>query len=250
MNMGKYQVFLRVAACGGFTRAAEELHFTQSGVSHTIATLESELGVPLFVRNRSGVTLTADGRALLPYIQTLCDDALRLEQKAADLRGMETGLVRVATFNSVSVQWLPYLLKSFRAEHPHIEFELLPFVENAELEEAVLSGQADCCFVSLPTTQALDTWLLHRDQWQVIVSYGHPLAGRDPFPLEALSTEPFIYLQEGDDYEVKKHEQSAAVFTRNIRKAPDIAYANRTACTYKEKTCPRLKIFSLHKYSP
>ena len=187
MNMGKYQVFLRVAACGGFTRAAEELHFTQSGVSHTIATLESELGVPLFVRNRSGVTLTADGRALLPYIQALCDDALRLEQKAADLRGMETGLVRVATFNSVSVQWLPYLLKSFRAEHPHIEFELLPFVENAELEEAVLSGQADCCFVSLPTTQALDTWLLHRDQWQVIVSYGHPLSGRDPFPLEALS---------------------------------------------------------------
>ena len=183
MNMGKYQVFLRVAACGGFTRAAEELHFTQSGVSHTIATLESELGVPLFVRNRSGVTLTADGRALLPYIQTLCDDALRLEQKAADLRGMETGLVRVATFNSVSVQWLPYLLKSFRAEHPHIEFELLPFVENAELEEAVLSGQADCCFVSLPTTQALDTWLLHRDQWQVIVSYGHPLAGRDPWRL-------------------------------------------------------------------
>ena len=60
MNMGKYQVFLRVAACGGFTRAAEELHFTQSGVSHTIATLESELGVPLFVRNRSGVTLTAE----------------------------------------------------------------------------------------------------------------------------------------------------------------------------------------------
>ncbi len=220
MNMGKYQVFLRVAACGGFTRAAEELHFTQSGVSHTIATLESELRVPLFVRNRSGVTLTADGRALLPYIQTLCDDALRLEQKAADLRGMETGLVRVATFNSVSVQWLPYLLKSFRAEHPHIEFELLPFVENAELEEAVLSGQADCCFVSLPTTQALDTWLLHRDQWQVIVSYGHPLAGRDPFPLEALSTEPFIYLQEGDDYEVQ------AVLDR-LQVRPNIQYILR-----------------------
>ena len=137
MSMGKYQVFLKVAACGGFTRAAEELHFTQSGVSHTIAALESELGVPLFVRNRSGVTLTADGRALLPYVQALCDDALRLEQKAADLRGMETGLVRVATFNSVSVQWLPYLLKSFRAEHPHIEFELLPSNFNNEIEDWV-----------------------------------------------------------------------------------------------------------------
>ena len=155
MSVTKYQVFLTVAACGGFTRAAEELHFTQSGVSHTVAALESELGVPLFVRNRSGVTLTADGRALLPYIQALWDDARRLEQKAADLRGLDTGLVRVATFSSVSIQWLPYLLKSFREVHPHIEFELLPFVENAELEEAVLSGKADCCFASLPTMQPL-----------------------------------------------------------------------------------------------
>ena len=134
MSMTKYQVFLKVVDCGGFTRAAEELHFTQSGISHTIASLERELGVPLFVRNRGGVTLTADGRALLPRIQTLCDDARILAQKAQELRGLETGIVRVATFNSVSVQWLPYILKSFREEHPHIEFELLPFVENAELE--------------------------------------------------------------------------------------------------------------------
>ena len=200
MSVTKYQVFLAVVGCGGFTRAAEELHFTQSGVSHTIAALENELGVPLFARNRGGVTLTADGRALLPYIQTLCDNARVLEQKAQELRGLEAGLVRVATFNSVSVQWLPYILKSFREEYPRIEFELLPFVENTELENSVLSGRADCCFASLPTMQTLDTWILHRDQWRVIVPYGHPLAGRDPFPPEALATEPFIYLQEGDDY--------------------------------------------------
>ena len=93
-------------------------------------------------------------------------------------------------------------------------------MENAELEEAVLSGKADCCFASLPTMQPLDTWLLHRDQWQVIVSYGHPLAGRDPFPLEALSTEPFIYLQEGDDYEVQ------AVLDR-LQVRPNIQYILR-----------------------
>ena len=85
MSMTKYQVFLKVVDCGGFTRAAEELHFTQSGISHTIASLERELGVPLFVRNRGGVTLTADGRALLPRIQTLCDDARILAQKAQEL---------------------------------------------------------------------------------------------------------------------------------------------------------------------
>lgn len=220
MSVTKYQVFLTVAACGGFTRAAEELHFTQSGVSHTVAALESELGVPLFVRNRGGVTLTADGRTLLPYIQALWDDANRLEQKAADLQGLETGLVRVATFNSVSVQWLPYMLKSFREKYPQIDFELLPCVENNQLETAVLTGQADCCFLSLPSASPLDSWLLHRDQWKVIVPYGHPMAGRDPFPAENLATEPFILLQEKSDHEV------AAVFDRlGIR--PNIQYILR-----------------------
>lgn len=220
MSVTKYQVFLTVAACGGFTRAAEKLHFTQSGVSHTVAALESELGVPLFVRNRGGVTLTADGRTLLPYIQALWDDANRLEQKAADLQGLETGLVRVATFNSVSVQWLPYMLKSFREKYPHIDFELLPCVENNQLETAVLTGQADCCFLSLPSASPLDSWLLHRDQWKVIVPYGHPMAGRDPFPAENLATEPFILLQEKSDHEV------AAVFDRlGIR--PNIQYILR-----------------------
>lgn len=75
--------------------------------------------MPLFVRNRSGVTLTADGRALLPYIQTLCDDALRLEQKAADLRGMETGPGAGGHLQQCIRAVAPYLLKSFRAEHPH-----------------------------------------------------------------------------------------------------------------------------------
>ena len=220
MSVTKYQVFLTVATCGGFTKAAEELHFTQSGVSHTIAALENELGVPLFVRNRGGVTLTADGRTLLPYIQALWDDANRLEQKAADLQGLETGLVRVATFNSVSVQWLPYMLKSFREKYPHIDFELLPCVENNQLETAVLTGQADCCFLSLPSASPLDSWLLHRDQWKVIVPYGHPMAGRDPFPAENLATEPFILLQEKSDHEV------AAVFDRlGIR--PNIQYILR-----------------------
>ena len=65
MNLKEQTYICTLARCGTISRAAEELHFTQSGVSHTIATLESELGVPLFVRNRSGVTLTADGRALL-----------------------------------------------------------------------------------------------------------------------------------------------------------------------------------------
>ena len=62
MSISKYQVFLKVVACGTFTKAAEALNFTQSGISHAITSLESELGITLLSRNRGGVVLTADGR--------------------------------------------------------------------------------------------------------------------------------------------------------------------------------------------
>ena len=56
----------------------------------------------------------------------------------------------------------------------------------------------------LPTEPNLDCWLLQRDQWKAIVPWDHPLAGREPFPPEALAQYPFILLEEGDDYEIQE----------------------------------------------
>ena len=217
MSLAKYEILLKVAECGSFTRAAQQLNFTQSGISHAVSSLETELGTTLVVRSHGGVSLTADGRALLPYFQEMCALQHQLEQKAADLRGLDTGLVRVATFTSVSEKWMPYILKSFQDMYPKIEFELLPSNFNSEITEWVAHGQADCGFVSLPVESHLDSWLLQRDQWKVIVPCNHPLAGRDPFPPEALEKYPVILLDEGDDYEIQE------VFdTLNIR--PNIQY--------------------------
>ena len=217
MSLAKYEILLKVAECGSFTRAAQQLNFTQSGISHAVSSLETELGTTLVVRSHGGVSLTADGRALLPYFREMCALQHQLEQKAADLRGLDTGLVRVATFTSVSEKWMPYILKSFQELYPKIEFELLPSNFNSEITEWVTHGQADCGFVSLPVESHLDSWLLQRDQWKVIVPCNHPLAGRDPFPPEALEKYPVILLDEGDDYEIQE------VFdTLNIR--PNIQY--------------------------
>ena len=199
MSLTKYEILLKTAECGSFTRAAQELNFTQSGISHAVSSLEAELGTTLVVRSHGGVSLTADGRALLPYFREMCALQHQLEQKAADLRGLDTGLVRVATFTSVSEKWMPYILKSFQEIYPKIEFELLPSNFNNEIADWVTHGQADCGFVSLPTEKHLDSWLLQRDQWKVIVPCDHPLAGRDPFPPEALEQYPVILLDEGDE---------------------------------------------------
>ena len=58
MSITKYQIFLKTAACGSFSKAAEAMNFTQSGISHAINSLEAELGVTLLSRNRGGVVLT------------------------------------------------------------------------------------------------------------------------------------------------------------------------------------------------
>ena len=110
MSVSKYQMFVKTVECGSFSKAAEALNFTQSGVSHAVQSLEDELGVTLLSRNRGGVVLTADGRALLPKIERLCAAHRALMQSAADLKGMDAGLVKVATFSSVSAQWLPSIL--------------------------------------------------------------------------------------------------------------------------------------------
>ena len=197
MSITKYQMFLKTAACGNFSKAAQALNFTQSGVSHAVQSLEEELGVTLLSRNRGGVVLTADGRALLPEIEKLCAAHHALMQSAASLRGMDAGLVKVATFSSVSAQWLPSILKSFGGQYPSIEFDVVTSDFYEQVEEWILKGTVDCGFLRLPSVKRLQTYALHRDELQVILPCNHPLAGSAPFPAAALATEPFIRLEEG-----------------------------------------------------
>ena len=220
MSVSKYQMFVKTVECGSFSKAAEALNFTQSGVSHAVQSLEDELGVTLLSRNRGGVVLTADGRALLPRIEKLCAAHHELMQSAADLQGMDAGYVRVATFSSVSAQWLPSILKSFGERYPNIEFEVATGDYYGQSEDWILQGKVDCGFLRLPSVKHLQTYALYRDELQVILPCGHPLADSDPFPAAALAAEPFIRLEEGRDYEI-----SAALDKMGVR--PNVKYTAR-----------------------
>ena len=220
MSVNKYQMFLKTVECGSFSKAAEEMNFTQSAVSHAVQALENELGVTLLSRNRGGVVLTADGRLLLPRIEKLCAAHHELMRSAAELKGMDAGYVRVATFSSVSAQWLPSILKIFGERYPNIEFEVLTGDYYGQSEDWILQGKVDCGFLRLPSVKRLQTYPLHRDELQVILPCNHPLAGSAPFPAAALATEPFIRLEEGQDYEI-----TAALDKMGIR--PNIKYTVR-----------------------
>ena len=115
-NLLKYLAFLKTVEYGSFTRAAEALNYSQSGISRMIHDLEQEWNLTLLTRSRSGVHLTAEGTQLLPYIKTLCGQFTQLQGKVDELNGLQSGLIRIGTFSSVATHWLPNIIRAFQKD--------------------------------------------------------------------------------------------------------------------------------------
>lgn len=78
VNIQKYQAFLKAVEYGSFTKAADALSYSQSGISRMIGDLEQEWNIILLERGRGGVRLTSDGLRLLPYAQNVCAEYKKL----------------------------------------------------------------------------------------------------------------------------------------------------------------------------
>ena len=161
VNLNKYQILLKTVELGSITRAAEALGYTQSAVSRVIADLEREWDMELLTRSRTGVVLSSSGAALLPYVQAVCNAGRELEEQVAELHGLTRGTLRVATFASVSIHWLPAIMKEFLGRYPGIQFDLVSNWEFAEVEDLLRQGQADCGFLGLPA--AFVNFKIHGD---------------------------------------------------------------------------------------
>ena len=105
MLTSKYYIFSTIAELGSLSKAADKLNMAQSGVSYAISTLEGELGFPLFKRERSGMLLTNNGERILVHVKQILHHEEQLLQEALAIKGIETGLVRIGTLSSVSMQW-------------------------------------------------------------------------------------------------------------------------------------------------
>ena len=148
VNIQKYQAFLKAIEYGSFTKAAEALSYSQSGISRMIGDLEQEWNIILLERGRGGVRLTSDGLRLLPYAQNVCAEYKKLQMQVDELHGLQSGLIRIGTFSSVATHWLPNIIQQFQKDFPNIDFELL-LGDYAEIENWIVSGRVDCGFLRL-----------------------------------------------------------------------------------------------------
>jgi len=201
MSIQKYEAFLKTVEMGSFTKAAQALGYTQSGISHMLNALEKEWNLTLLSRDRSGVSITSDGLRLLPFVQNICNAHCELINKIGNLHGLESGLIRIGTFTSVAVHWLPNMIKTFQKEYPNIDFELL-HGDYTEIENWIATGRADCGFLKLPVRAGLESIFLEQDRLMVILPEQHHLADCKSFPIDKLSDEPFILLEVGSENEI------------------------------------------------
>ena len=201
--MQKYFAFIKTVELGSFTKAAEILNYSQSGISRMISDLEKEWKVSLLERGRAGVKLTSDGLRLLPYAKNVCLEFEKLQMQVDELNGLQSGLIRIGTFSSVATHWLPNIIKEFQKAYPNIDYELL-LGDYTEIEEWILDGRVDCGFLRLPAHPNLETIFLEQDRLLAVLPENHPLADCERFPMHALCEEPFMLLEKGAKAEISE----------------------------------------------
>ena len=195
--ISRYGIFCRVVEQGSFTRAAEELGYSQSAVSQNVRALEQETGVTLLSRRKDGVQLTQDGQEFYPYIQSIFQAEQALERKRQETMGLQNSLIRIGTFTSVSRNLLPPMMMSFKEKYPDVRF-VLRQGEYTSIPQWIRQGEIDFGFVNQDAVEGMETRLLYEDRMLAVLPQGHRLEGQSSLTLQDISTEPLILLDEGE----------------------------------------------------
>lgn len=198
MPLDRYEVLVQVAESCNITRAAEELNYTHSAISHIIRNLEEEVGFPLFLRSKNGLRLTPQGESLLPYARQVVRHQNRFDQHASAIKGLKTGTIHVGSFTSVSMQWLPDILVKLHESYPGITV-VQSHGNYLDIEQELQDGRLDCGFLSAAHSGHYRFIPLVYDEYLLLLPPGHPLEKYERVPVEALNGETFVLMDDGGE---------------------------------------------------
>jgi DNA-binding transcriptional LysR family regulator len=197
MSLAAYQIFATIAEQKSFIHTAELLNLTPSAVSHAVAKLEKEFGFPLFIRNKSRVTLTDNGQHILSYIHRVLNADEQLMQIAKQLQGLETGTVRIGAFNSVCVHWIPKIINTFRKKYPKIEIVVLQG-GYADIIQWLKDCSIDLGFVSIPSDKMLHVEAVFQDEMLCVTPKS--FIARNPQYVTKEEIEGMPFIMQRNDY--------------------------------------------------
>ena len=231
MNLRQYEYALAVAEEGSMTAAAERLRVTQPSLSQQIGALEKHLGVQLFTRTPSGVTVTVAGRAFLAEAKIATTASRRAVMAARAADGELAGEIIVAVHMGLGARQLPQALGQLRNRHPKLQVTLHEEPDPADMERLLRQGALDMILVHhVPAGCPFDVHRLGQEAFVAVVPKEHPLSYRKgPLRLEDLASEAWIRYKGAsllDDY-LARLLASAGISPHTVATASQISTAVR-----------------------
>ncbi len=200
METARCKAFLAAADTGSFSKAAELLSYTPSGVSQLVSALEADLGFPLLRRTNKGVSVTAEGSRLIPAVREFLNNEENIYQLAADTKGLLIGSVTIAAYSSMATHWLPEIISRFQHDYPHVKITLLEGC--SELNRLLDEKTADLAFMSYRKPLPYDWIPLSEDRMMAALPKDHPCAELESYPFELCRNEKLILAGFGHDDDV------------------------------------------------
>ena len=198
MELRQLEYFVAVAEEANFTRAAERVRISQSGVSAQIRQLERELGTTLIDRSTRSATLTVAGEAALVHARAALAATDAVTQAVGEVTGLIRGRLVVGMVVGCTVQPLFDALAAFHRRHPGIAIALLE-ANSGSLIDDVRSGAVDVALVGTapPTPTGLHALTIISEPLVALVPAGHPLATRRAVRLADIEDHPIVCMPAG-----------------------------------------------------
>ncbi len=196
MNLDYLKTFQDVVRLGSFSEVAKKLAISQPAVSFQIQKLEHELGIRLIDRTQRSIALTAAGKRLLRFAESIEEARENLQHDLEQMREQVAGDLLIAASTIPGEFLLPPLLAKFQQIHPSVKVQL-----DVSDSLAVISGVSDnnyelgFCGVA-PEGHGLESFKIAGDEIVLIVFPEHPFAQRGEITPAELEGEPLIFREE------------------------------------------------------
>ena len=191
MDTKRLEALLASAREGSFTKAAQSLGCTQSGLTHMMNALEQEVGFPLLERGHHGTRLTERGKQLEPAMEQFLAAGRELEAQIDAIRRQESQWIRVGAYSSMAVHWLPAILQHFRRSLPDVRVD----VQMGGIEELygwVRTGEVDMAFVSRQDDLKAEFLPLKEDVLVAVLPEDARWDGWETFPVSEFEGREFL----------------------------------------------------------
>lgn len=195
ITLKQLEIFKTIAQSGSVIKAAEKLYLTQSACSMGLASLEEQLGAPLFDRIGKRLLLNQNGSALLIKAVNILEEVQEVEQNLSNTQAK--GLIRIGASTTAGNYLLPALLSKFKAKNPDVDISMI-IANTEEIAQRIMNFDLDVGYVEGDVSgNALQQTIWKKDELVIVAGYQHPLVKKKQVTLADLLKSEWILREAG-----------------------------------------------------